>query len=183
MTGLTGLGPLEGMDLSAPPAKAGRERDGRICVCGHGAKNHGPTESKWFGTPLQDVPQGGIACSVGRHACACTKFDPVLVSEDNRRFMSKTVGPGEDHALARGVVNAMNAGVGIRWKENLVCGKCGAAGVRLQPVAILIRDGAPVVARRSAEYNYLLCDACVEELPVEADPNTLSNVSAPGNRF
>lgn len=177
---LTGLGPMD-IELSVPE-KAKPERDGRICVCGHGAKNHGAVEREYFNMPLEDVPQGSVACSVGRHQCACTKFFPVLVSGDNRRFMSKTVGPGADHALARGVGNALNAGVSVIWREGLACGKCQAEGVSLQPVAVMIRHGQPTIARRSAEYNYLLCANCVAELPIELDPSTLANVSVPGNR-
>lgn len=179
---LTGMGPLE-LDLSKPVVKVGRERDGRICVCGHGARNHGIVEPEHRGKALEEAPQGSVACSVGRHHCACERFFPVLVSQDNRRFMSKTVGPGTEHALARGVANALNAGVAIRWAESLACGKCEAVGVRLQPVAVRVGLNGPVIARRTSEYNYLLCDACFSELPIEVDPETLSNVSAPGNRF
>lgn len=174
---LDGLGPLDLGEVVAPK-RVGRERDGRICICGHGAKNHGATAREYFDKPLESVPRGSVACSAGRHQCACVQFTPVLETSDTRRFMSKTIGPGADHALARGVNNALAAGVSIRWKDGLVCGKCGAAG-RLLPVAIRIGANGPVIARETTEHNYLLCSECRNGLALEVDRETLKPVSAP----
>lgn len=180
--GLTGLGPLDIQEVVAP-VKAKPKRDGRICVCGHGAKNHAATVSAHFDTPLEEIPQGMIGCSAGRHQCACEQFYAVLETSDTRRFMSKTVGPGMDHALARGVNTALSAGVEIHWREGLACGKCGAANVPLLPVGIRIGPNGPEMARESAKYNYLLCSSCREELPTQVDPDKLKTVSAPEPKF
>lgn len=178
---MTGLGPLDIQEVSAP-VKVGRVRDGRICVCGHSANNHGAIEREYFNLPLEEVPQGSVACSAGRHQCRCAQFYAVLETTDTRRFMSKTIGPGLDHALARGVNTALTGGAGITWRENLACGKCETAGVPLLPVGIRVGPNGPVIARESAEYNYLLCSECREGLQVQTDPSTLKNVSVPGNR-
>lgn len=174
---MDGLGPLDIGEVKAPE-KVGRTRDGRICVCGHGARNHGATAREYFNAEITDVPAGSVACSVGRHQCKCEQFIAVLETSDNRRFMSRTIGPGADHALARGVNNALNAGAAVRWREGIVCGKCGQSG-KLLPVAIRVGPNGAVIARETTEHNYLLCADCREQLIVEPDRNSLANVSAP----
>lgn len=175
---MNGLGPLD-LDTLPAPKKAGKIRDGRVCVCGHGAGAHGPTSREHFDVPLDELPKGMVGCSAGRHRCACEEFYPVLETSDVRRFMSKTIGPGADHALARGVATALAAGVSVRWNENIPCGRCHAEGERLLPVAVRVDERGARVALSTTPHNYLLCGTCRDSLTVEPDAATLAPTDGP----
>lgn len=184
MINKTDLGPLDIDPASVvPPVKVGRQRDGRICVCGHGAKCHGAIERQYFDTPLEDVPAGSMSCTAGRHRCECSQFFAVLETTDTRRFMSKTVGPGMEHALGRGLSNALTAGVPVVWREGLTCGKCQVETHGLLPVAIQVGPSGPRIARETAAYNYMLCASCRAELEIAPEPQGLIAVSAPDARM
>lgn|SRR6478735_547276 len=177
MSEATGAGPLGWMDLDKPMKKVGRVRDGRVCVCGHGAGAHAPLDVADFKVDISEA-EGPVSCTPGRYNCKCTKFSAVLVTTDIRRFMGKTLGPDGEHALARGVQNALTNGVGIQWLPAASsCGRCGKPSEKVTPVAVRIRENGAVAARESTPHNFLLCEECRASLQTEAGVQELSDVS------
>ena len=174
----TGAGPMSWLDLSNPPKPATRVRDGRICACGHAAGAHAPLDTADFRKDIAEA-EGGIVCKPGKQNCRCGKFEAMLVTSDTRRFMGKTTGPDGEHALARGVVSALNAGKTVNWLQAAtLCGKCSAVTEKLTPVAVRFRQDAPAVAaRESTTHNYLLCEKCRAELETEPELTALADVS------
>lgn len=143
---------FEGMDFSAEEAIeadkskriSSRERDGRICVCGHPHRRHTENRGEMW------------TCQPTAMYCPCRKPRLVLEASDVRHFLRKTSGLGAFHALGRGMGSARNAGVEMNWLVELVCDKCGKSGT-LSPVA-LSKNGFPV--EEPSMTNVLYCMQC-----------------------
>jgi hypothetical protein len=71
-------------------AQSRPDRDKRICACGHPLNSHTVGSS------------GVVLCTPSRMICPCKNARPVLIAGDARKFLRKTMGPGPEHALARG---------------------------------------------------------------------------------
>lgn len=151
--------PYEFLDFGIEEAEAAEEkiskrgrldRDRRICACGHPMKRH------W-------TDMGKTYCKPSKLECPC-RFEShraVLIAADTRRFLCKTVGPGPEHALARGILASVQNGEPIEWVIDMKCGLCGAES-RLTPTPIQsIDEGRTWRAHFDATgYDALLCGEC-----------------------
>lgn len=118
-------------------------RDGRVCICGHGAGRH-------------SLNNGVVWCKPARMDCPCKKLRPVLEVEDTRPFLRKTAGAGPLHALVRGMSAVLSSGKRVEWIIDLKCDKCGAEG-QVAPVPVT-RNG--LVMSEATGYDALLCMKC-----------------------
>lgn len=125
-----------------------RERDGRICACGHPVGRHA------------DIA-GLVLCKPTRMACPCKRIRAVLDVSDTRPFLRKTAGPGPEHALSRGLRGLVDgrAGATAEWVVDLECDRCGAEG----PVTPAPVTSTGLVVREPTGHDALLCSACLEE--------------------
>lgn len=122
--------------------------DTRVCLCGHSARAHS-SESV---SATRDTTR--FTCTFGRMVCPCTSFQHVLTATPVRGFSFKTTGPGEAHALKKGIRKAKSMGSRIDWVGVPACAVCGAVGVDLIPTAV---TRAGVVLDRPSAHNILLC--------------------------
>lgn len=74
-----------------------RERDGRICACGHPMSKHREVDVYEDGSLIT------YSCYPTRTSCLCAEALPVLEVSDIRPFMRKTKGYGDQHALSLGL--------------------------------------------------------------------------------
>lgn len=133
----------------------GRKKgDGRVCLCGHPFNRH---------TTIREV----TVCKPSRMSCSCRDQVAALEVQNTRAFLRKTTGVGERHALARGMVAAVEAGDSIAWLIPVECSQCGAGDV--VPVGLRKSTlGGETVARVvvngeiSPEATRLLCATCLE---------------------
>jgi hypothetical protein len=148
---VTEVDPMAAMGISLEEAvevdEAMRDRpagrDGRVCICGHGAGRH-------------TVANGVVYCKPARMDCPCKKLRPVVEAEDTRAFLRKTGGAGPMHALVRGMSAVISAGKRVEWIVDLKCDKCGAEG-HVVPVPVT-RNG--IVMAEPTGYDALLCVSC-----------------------
>jgi hypothetical protein len=126
--------------------KSGRsDRDKRICVCGHSVKVH------------ESFDGGFVACTPSRIDCRCKEIRPVIKVEDVRLFIRKTMGPGPEHALSRGMLASIERGHVIEWIAPRQCDRCGKEGP-ISPTAIT--KSGTVVYDQDTGLNALLCQDC-----------------------
>jgi len=126
--------------------KAGRtDRDKRVCLCGHSVKVH----EKFDG--------GFVSCTPSRIACACKEVRPVIKVGDVRLFIRKTLGPGPEHALSRGILASIERGNSVEWIVELKCDRCGKEGP-VSPTGVT--KSGTVVYDQDTGLNALLCQDC-----------------------
>lgn len=139
-------------------AKKGR-RDQRVCVCGHGGGAH-----YTFDGSSIDAPTSEVGCQAGKVPCMCNRFFWVLTATDIRSFIQKTEGPGEDHALMKGLISSRRRGIVPEWREGFRCFHCkkepSEVGV-LIPIAYNEKGGE---AMRSTPDNRLHCSGCRQRI-------------------
>ena len=131
-------------------AKVGskRDRDSRICVCGHRMSAH-------------TVIGGAGFCRPTKMECPCKTPRPVIEAADTRCFNYKTSGSGGLHALARGMLACVERGKSFRWTIPLVCDRCKKEAERLIPCAVSQRGQSMSAA---TGYDALLCEDCRREV-------------------
>jgi len=137
-------------------------RDQRVCVCGHGGNAHYALDGS--NTSVDELVQGQVGCQAGRVPCLCNQFKWVLTIPDVRSFIQKTEGPGERHALAKGLMSSFARGYRPTWREGIACFWCKKSPEEvgaLIPIAYNERGGES--ARSTAE-NRLHCASCRERL-------------------
>jgi hypothetical protein len=130
-------------------------KDPRICKCGHAARCHTSESDRETHRTLRAV--GRFACFVGRQTCPCQKFEPVMTTSDIRKFIFKTEGPAESHALARGAMKAWELGVTVEWIPGTSCDMCQGQGLALFPLAL---GPGGTEAHEPTATNVLLCTTC-----------------------
>ena len=125
----------------------GRDRDGRICACGHPMTRHA-------------VLSGLVYCKPSRMECPCKKDRPVVTTSDTRLFLCKTEGQGPMHALGRGLVAAAKDGHRVEWLIEKKCDRCGSEGP-VSPVPVTQRG---VAVSEPTGFDALLCAKCRTEV-------------------
>jgi hypothetical protein len=125
----------------------GRDRDGRICVCGHPITRH-------------TLVAGLVFCKPTRMECPCKEQRVVLRTSDTRSFLRKTEGQGPLHALGRGLKKAIADGREVEWLIDMKCDRCGVDGP-IAPVAVSQRG---VAMEEPTGYDKLLCKQCRSEI-------------------
>lgn len=136
------------------------DRDPRICICGHGMKNH-PFSGEEVkerlaaeGRPHEEV------CTVARLGCPCGAARPVLLTRDIRKFLHKSVGRGQfDHALMMGALQCHTEHIETAWLVPRVCDLCQSS-TAVRAVGL---DARGSVSPVSVPDNVLLCLACYTE--------------------
>lgn len=129
-------------------AQSRPDRDKRICACGHPMNSHTISSS------------GIVLCTPSRMMCPCKVARPVLIAGDARKFLRKTMGPGPEHALSRGILASFEDGKDVAWIIDRICDRCGRDG-NISPVPIT-REG--IIKYEATGYDALLCRACRESL-------------------
>lgn len=131
-----------------------KERDGRICICGHPVNRH-------------TVTSGVVLCKPTRMECPCRKVRPVLDVSDTRAFLRKTAGPGPEHALSRGLRGLTDGRQGAggaersaEWVVDLECDRCGG-NTRVVPAPVTSSGN---VVHEPTGYDALLCAECLAEV-------------------
>ena len=127
----------------------GREKDSRICICGHHSNRH------------TEIEGGLIDCKVVKYECSCTVFRPVLKSSNVKPFIRTTTGPGVEHALLKGVAGAVKLGAEIEWLAEPKCDKCQQTS-KVLPVALV--PSTLRISNIGTRVNQLLCRECLVEL-------------------
>lgn len=159
---VTGIGEAEVESFLRTRAAKGPKRDSRVCVCGHGARSHFPLSS--FGGPadIEAHEAGTIACQAGKTPCECQQFIYVLRATDIRSFIQKTEGPGEDHALAKGIKSSLARGVVPEWREGIACMICKGVPTDVGPLVPIAYNERYGEAMRPTPINRLHCQSCRE---------------------
>ena len=139
-----GLDPKEAMDIDKTLRKRTAKRDGRVCICGHGAGRHHETA-------------GRQTCNPSAMKCPCRTFRPVLEVEDSRVFLRETLGPGKLHALSRGIAASFELGKKVTWTIDLVCDRCKDEGKIVLPVPL---SESGYVANHPTAVTAMLCHEC-----------------------
>jgi hypothetical protein len=137
-------------------------REGRsplICLCGNPMHRHHPI----------DGFDGMYECRNGKSVTSCESPVAVLEVSYIKAFNRRTSGPGENHALLRGL-SAMyrearknDIEVHVRWvikPHCVVCGQNAGEGIPILPVAITA-DNPPKVSHRPSPKNIFACDNCI----------------------
>lgn len=125
-----------------------QQRDGRICICGHGASKH-------------TIYEGIVSCKPSKMDCPCKSLRPVLEADDTRPFLRRTQGAGAMHALSRGLAALISKGKSAEWIIPLVCDKCKEPSGNLSPIPITKNF---VAVDYATGIDTLLCPTCREEL-------------------
>jgi hypothetical protein len=125
-----------------------RDRDARICLCGHPIARH-------------TIVNGVVYCKPSRMECPCKKTRPVLEADDTRKFLRRTSGSGAMHALSLGLVSLIQSGKSAKWIVDLVCDRCGAQDGNVVPAAVT-QTGKPT--SYATGFDALLCPTCRTEL-------------------
>lgn len=139
-----GLDPEDTIHTDQIMRKRTRKRDGRICICGHGAGRHQETA-------------GRQTCNPSAMKCPCRSFRPVLEVEDSRVFLRETLGPGKLHALSRGIAASMELNKKVEWIVELACDRCKDSEKIVTPIP-LTENG--YVANYPTAVTALLCHEC-----------------------
>jgi hypothetical protein len=125
-----------------------RNRDSRICACGHRMSAH-------------TVVAGASFCRPTKLECPCKSPRPVLTVSDTRSFNYKTEGSGALHALSRGILALARRGGRSHWLIELKCDRCSRQVDRLLPSAVSQRGRAMT---EPTGYDALLCEECRSEI-------------------
>lgn len=152
---------LESVQRIQKTKKVRGRRDARVCVCGHAGGAHFMLPA---GTGLSDDPtdlvKGATGCQAGKVPCACDHFLWVLTATDVRSFIQKTEGPGEEHALTKGVASSLARGVRPEWREGLTCFWCGEPPSKVGTLIAIPYNERGGEAKRSTNENRLHCSNC-----------------------
>lgn len=124
------------------------QRDGRICLCGHGISKH-------------QSFSGRVVCKPSKMDCPCKKIRAVIDAEDSRPFLRRTQGGGPMHALSRGLAALAASGKDAQWIIDLECDKCHEYSDNLVPVPVTANGFA---AEEATGYDALLCPSCREQI-------------------
>ncbi len=124
--------------------KKTNNRDGRICICGHGIGYHAFIDGR-----------GVYKCNAQKQTCPCKSPRPVLITDNVKMFLHKTQGSAGLHALMQGMVAAEKANVFFEWVIDLVCDKCGDPNVVPCPVS---QTGQ--IMFKATGYDKFLCREC-----------------------
>lgn len=125
-----------------------KERDGRICICGHPMNRHMAEAGRWFCTP-------------SRLTCKCATAQPVVLTSDTRLFLRKTEGSDVEHALIRGMAAALAAGKSVEWIDGArVCARCGSEG----GMPVVHTKDLRIMHSGDSGYYSLLCETCRTEV-------------------
>ena len=119
-------------------------RDGRICICGHGMGFHSFIEAR-----------GINKCNAQKQSCPCKKPRPVLITTNVKSFLYKTQGSGGLHALTQGILAAKSGNYLVEWTAELKCDKCGKEDVVPCPIT---QNGR--VVYEATGYDAFLCRDC-----------------------
>lgn len=125
-----------------------REKDNRICICGHPMARH---------TQVAGITM----CKPSRMDCPCKKARAVVEVSDMRPFLRKTEGSGAMHALTRGMAQLASVGKQAKWIVPLVCDRCQKEHNQVYPCAVTQQG---VAAKRATGYDALLCAECRETI-------------------
>lgn len=128
--------------LSRLDARARKDRDNRICACGHSVKAHEMTPSGRM-----------VGCKPSKMECPCLELKPVVRTGNVRYFVRKTMGPGYDHALMLGLMKCARDGVEVEWLIEPKCEFCDSTVFRPIPFS---RTGQ--VVSGPGAYTKLLCE-------------------------
>ena len=126
-----------------------RNTDKRICICGHPVGRH------------TDTGVGIANCKPTAMQCPCKRCRPVLVADDCRLFVRKTVGGGLLHALTLGSVAHLERGKKVQWINDPVCDRCGETEGTVVPVPVTQGGHAK---SHATGYDVLLCSKCREDV-------------------
>lgn len=139
-------------------------RDSRVCVCGHPGGAH-------FGERGSSVDSAitlgeAIHCQAGKTPCECNHFNWVLTISDVRSFIQKTMGPGPEHALTKGLASSFERGLSPEWREGLHCFKCKrkTADGEVGTLTAIAYNEAMGEAMRPTAFNALMCSDCRAEV-------------------
>ena len=124
-------------------------RDQRICVCGHAIHKHTIVEGR-----------GQVVCKPSAMHCPCKNARPVLKTNDTRCFLRKTEGPGAEHALSRGMAEALKRGKSFEWIVPIVCDRCQQPADRIIPTPIGQGTTGVYKKNEASALNALLCREC-----------------------
>jgi len=124
-------------------------RDQRICVCGHAVSKHTVVEGR-----------GQVTCKPSAMHCPCKSLRPVLRTSDTRCFLRKTDGPGAEHALSRGMMEAVKRSKTIEWIVPIVCDRCEQPTDKVIPTPIAQGTAGVYKKNEPAAQNALLCRDC-----------------------
>ena len=124
-----------------------KQRDRRVCACGHAMARH------------EFNPSIGLdKCSALRYDCKCRKPNAVLDTNDVRPFRFRTEGSGIQHAISRGIVAAVKKGHELNWiEEAQICDKCKTTEGKMTPMTVT-SNGFP--ADHDTGFNVLFCTEC-----------------------
>ncbi len=143
---------LAGLDITVEEAleaynkiKNAKNRDGRICICGHAMGFHAFFDAR-----------GVFKCNAQKQACPCKNPRPVLETTNARAFLKKTHGSGGLHALTQGVVAATKSGVTFDWIIELKCDRCENPN---QVVPCPVTQSGQV-SNEATGYDKFLCREC-----------------------
>jgi hypothetical protein len=134
-----------------------RQKNDKICICGHGSGRHTWTEE------LQEHN-----CRPPKADCDCKNLVEVIKSTDTRPFVRKTSGNGNRHALILGMQSALEKGATVEWIVPSVCARCHEEGPTAPCVVSpegIIYDGIPERRDKEAKkkiIHKLLCQGCRE---------------------
>jgi len=162
---LLGITPEQAEEMVANHEAKGK-RDSRVCVCGHPGGSHYPTSfvAGEENLPIERFEKGRVGCQAGKTPCECDEFQWVLTAKDVRSFIYKTLGPGPDHALARGVSATIKRGIPIEWRAGIVCFTCGKPSSEVGPILPIAYNERGVEASRSTNQNRMHCAGCRERI-------------------
>lgn len=181
------------LDQTLERRSAQKDRDGRVCICGHPAKCHSSLAA--YGNPIHEhaLARGGEVCIQTRVYCECKQFEPVIEVADSRLFKFKTRGHGAEHALAQGIaavrrkarVKALGANLesndsvhrneaakaaeaSVTYLDGFKCRFCASVD-GLTPIAYRVVNAQIVSeADQSTPYNALVCEDCRKQKLLEA---------------
>jgi hypothetical protein len=133
-----------------------KDRDSRICICGHPMSNH---------SGLSDVERrimsdagmpGKTTCTPGRMTCPCDIARPAVYADDARMFLRKTLGDTPyDHALTLGIAACKRKSIHVEWLIDLLCDRCGNPNVSIAAITAWGK-----IASEPSALNKLLCADC-----------------------
>jgi len=134
----------EAEDILEKARREVRQRDGRICICGHPMATH--TEF-----------HGVTTCKPSKMQCKCKQSRAVIEVSDTRVFRRKGRGNGAAHALSAGIVAAKQAELDLEYLIEARCDTCQTEGVPISPVNVTREF---VATEEETGYSVFMCDKC-----------------------
>lgn len=138
-----------------------RRTDPRICICGHSAGSHASHSADEVRRAFAN--SGRNDCKPSRMECPCVEFVGVLKVGNPRKFVRKTRGIGQLHALGMGIMSSYEAGLEVEWLPGMTdaCWRCKTPGARIVPVAITVTGQSSELPQKM---NALLCLNCLSDV-------------------